>query len=250
MAIHTHKSTIPIVGAIIGASVIAATTLVIFVSGGYRYVEVPRQYATLTTKQRNIIHLARDYGPRSGILYVWGGSSTGGFDCSGFVSYVYRLAGVGGVPRTSYTQWNDSNSHHVAKGQERPGDSVYFISGGTRSNPGHVGLYLGNGNMVEYYSTGHPARISKLRGHWGTYLGARRWWRPVSVRKHIYYPALYIAKRWNVRIAKDLGWTVIFVPRPGQRTFASWKRRAILAWAHQNHHPVKGYYNHINIKLH
>lgn len=245
-----NKNTIPLIGAIGAAVGTAALTLVIFVSGGYKYVEVPPHYAALTTKQRYILHFARDYGPRSGILYVWGGSSTRGFDCSGYVSYVYRLSGINGVPRTSYTQWNSSNSHHIRKGRERPGDAVYFVSGGSYRNPGHVGLYLGRGKMVEYYRSGYPARISNLYRHWGVYLGARRWWRPVSVRKHIFYPAMYVAKHWNIRIAKDRRWTVTFVPRPGRKTFAKWKRRAILSWAHEHHHPVKGYYSHINIRLH
>lgn len=243
------KKGILIIGsAVVGAAVVASTSLVIFLSGGYKYVEVPRQYAALTAKQRNIIHLARDNGPRSGILYVWGGSSRSGFDCSGFVSYVMRLSGVSGVPRTSQTQWH--SGRYIRKGQERPGDVVFFISGGSASNPGHVGLYLGNGQMVEYYRTGYPAKISSLRGHWGGYLGARRWWRPVSVRKHIFYPALYVAKHWSIRIAKDVGWTVVFVPHAGHKTFANWKRKAILAWAHHQDHPVKGYYSHIDIKLH
>lgn len=248
--IKLNRRTIPLIGAIGAVTAAGATTLVIFFSGGYKYVEVPSQYSALTSNQIKIVRLAEDYGPRSGILYVWGGSSRGGFDCSGYVSYVYRLAGISGVPRTSYTQWNSSNSHHVSKGKERPGDALYFISGGTASNPGHVGLYLGNGKMVEYYRSGYPARVSNLRGHWGGYVGARRWWRPVSIRKHIYYPAMYVVKHWHIRISADNKWTITYVPSIGYKTFALWKRRAILVWAHKSRHPVKGYYSHINIRFH
>lgn len=244
--VANHKNTIPIIGALVGAMVVAATTLVIFVSGGYRYVEVPRHYAALNRTQRNIVRLAKDYGPRSGILYVWGGSSRGGFDCSGYVRYVLSLAGVHGVPRTSQSQWH--SGRYIRKGQEEPGDVLFFVSYGSASNPGHVGLYLGNGKMVEYYRSGYPARVSNLRGHWGGYLGARRWWRPVAVRKHIFHPAMYIAKHWNIRIAADHRWTVTYVPR--KHRFARYKRRQIIRWAHQHHHRIKGYYDHINIRLH
>lgn len=245
MVAQNHKSTIPIIGALVGAAVIAGTTLVIFLSGGYRYVEVPQHYAALTKTQRNIVRLAKDYGPRSGILYVWGGSSRRGFDCSGYVQFVTHLAGASSVPRTSQAQWH--SGRFVPKGRERPGDIVFFISGGTRYNPGHAGLYIGHGKMIEYYRSGRPARLGRLRGHWGGYLGARRYWRPVSVRKHIFDPAMYIARHWNVRISADHGWTVTFAPR--HHRFPKWKRRAILAWAVAHHKRHKGYYDHINIKL-
>lgn len=87
-----------------------------------------------------------------GVPYKWGGTTPRGFDCSGFVQYVYRKAGIR-LPRTSAAQRRVGVP--VPRSQARPGDLVCM--------PGHVGIYLGNGMMYDAPRTGKT-------------IGARRIW--------------------------------------------------------------------------
>ena len=72
----------------------------------------------------------------------------------------YRQAGVD-IPRTSEEQW--AWGPRIQPGHEEPGDLVFFAgSDGTQTNPGHVGLVIGKGKMVEAYATGTRLRISSF----------------------------------------------------------------------------------------
>jgi cell wall-associated NlpC family hydrolase len=91
--------------------------------------------------------------------YLFGGTGPDAFDCSGLVMMAYRAAGIF-IPRTSEEQW--IWGPRVPAGQEQPGDLVFFAgSDGTLTSPGHVGLVIGQGQMIEAYATGFPIRISK-----------------------------------------------------------------------------------------
>ncbi|TQC49051.1 lytic transglycosylase [Rhodococcus sp. WS4] len=98
-----------------------------------------------------------------GLPYVWGGGningpSGGGFDCSGLTSFaVYAATGVT-LPRTSETQWNVGVE--VPLSQARPGDLLFgnWQSGG----PGHVAIYVGNGQMLHAPTTGDVVRIGPV----------------------------------------------------------------------------------------
>src|SRR5579862_4826070 len=90
--------------------------------------------------------------------YLWGGTGPDAFDCSGLVMMAYRAAGVN-IARTSEQQW--ATETRVAASQVQPGDLVFFAgSDGTPTSPGHVGLVIGNGQMIEAYATGFPIRIA------------------------------------------------------------------------------------------
>jgi len=90
--------------------------------------------------------------------YLWGGTGPDAFDCSGLVMMAYRAAGIG-IARTSQQQW--ATEQRVPASQVQPGDLVFFAGAdGTVTDPGHVGLVIGNGKMVEAYATGFPIRIS------------------------------------------------------------------------------------------
>lgn len=79
-----------------------------------------------------------------GYAYVWGGDSPStGFDCSGFVQWLYGQFGVS-LPHSSYAQWNDGT--HVSYDQLQPGDIIFFTTEGVFAN--HVGIYLGNGEFI------------------------------------------------------------------------------------------------------
>jgi cell wall-associated NlpC family hydrolase len=91
--------------------------------------------------------------------YLWGGTGPDSYDCSGLVMMAYRAAGIS-IPRTSQQQW--AWGPKIPASQVKPGDLVFFAgSDGTATAPGHVGMVIGKGMMIEAYATGFPIRISK-----------------------------------------------------------------------------------------
>jgi cell wall-associated NlpC family hydrolase len=90
--------------------------------------------------------------------YQWGGTGPDAFDCSGLVMMAYRAAGVD-IPRTSQQQW--LWGPQVPASRAEPGDLVFFAGAdGTPTAPGHVGLVIGGGMMIEAFATGLPIRIA------------------------------------------------------------------------------------------
>lgn len=96
-----------------------------------------------------------------GVPYVWGGATPSGFDCSGLVQYVYAQLGVH-LPRTTYTQVK-VGSPVATLTQAQPGDLVFFAgSDGTLSSPGHVGIYVGSGKMIDAPYTGTVVQVQAV----------------------------------------------------------------------------------------
>ena len=90
--------------------------------------------------------------------YLWGGTGPDAFDCSGLVMMAYRAAGID-IARTSQQQWVTET--RIPASQVQPGDLVFFAgSDGTPTSPGHVGLVIGGGKMIEAYATGFPIRVA------------------------------------------------------------------------------------------
>ena len=90
--------------------------------------------------------------------YLWGGTGPDAFDCSGLMMMAYQAAGIP-IPRTSEAQF--AWGPRVQPNQVEPGDLVFFAgSDGTATDPGHVGLVIGGGKMIEAYATGFPIRVS------------------------------------------------------------------------------------------
>jgi len=93
--------------------------------------------------------------------YLWGGTGPDAFDCSGLVMMAYRAGGIS-IARTSQAQWVSET--RVPASQVQPGDLVFFAGAdGTVTDPGHVGLVIGNGKMIEAYATGFPIRVSSYQ---------------------------------------------------------------------------------------
>ena len=102
-----------------------------------------------------------------GTPYVWGGSPPEtGFDCSGYVCWVYNQNGYDVGRTTANGLWQ--KSQHISEAEAKPGDLVFFE--GTYDTPGksHVGIYLGNGMMV---SAGDPIKYADIHSsYWQKYL--------------------------------------------------------------------------------
>jgi membrane-bound lytic murein transglycosylase B len=96
---------------------------------------------------------------RLGDPYLWGGNGPL-YDCSGLTQAAYRSAGIE-IPRTSEDQW--LALPHVNSSDPQPGDLVFFNSGEFRSGlPGHVGIYLGHGFMIDDPYTGAVVRFDRV----------------------------------------------------------------------------------------
>jgi peptidoglycan DL-endopeptidase CwlO len=119
-------------------------------------VAPPSQYG-------GVVGIAMQY---LGIPYIYGGSTPAGFDCSGFVSYVYAQVGVS-LPHHAASQYNYGTP--VSQSDLQPGDLVFF------NGLDHVGLYIGGGQFIHSPHTGDVVKISAISGWYSdTWVGARR----------------------------------------------------------------------------
>lgn len=106
-----------------------------------------------------------------GVPYLWGGTTPSGFDCSGYVQYIFRQSGIT-LPRTTTEQYKVGT--YVSKANLQPGDLV-FLQNTYREGISHVGIYIGNGKMI-HASSSKGIVISDLSSSYYTkhYYGARR----------------------------------------------------------------------------
>ena len=106
---------------------------------------------TNSATANSVIANAKQY---LGVPYVWGGSTPSGFDCSGFVSYVYRSVGIS-LPRTSRAQQNVGT--RISLSQVQPGDLVF------QGSPAyHVGIYIGGGQYIHAPQTGDVVKMASF----------------------------------------------------------------------------------------
>jgi cell wall-associated NlpC family hydrolase len=101
---------------------------------------------------------------RLGDPYVWGAAGPGQFDCSGLVMWAYQQVGIS-LPHFTVSQYN--SGVHVARSDLEPGDLVFFFS-----NISHVGMYIGNGMMIDAPNFGEDVKVQPI--YWNEFVGAVR----------------------------------------------------------------------------
>lgn len=130
--------------------------------------QIEAEAASVKTTESQLVDIADNY---IGVPYRWGGTTTSGFDCSGYVQYVFKKAGVN-LPRTTSQQFTSGSA--VSKSNLQVGDIVFFNT--TGRGVSHDGIYIGNNKFI-HASTSRGVMISDLDDpyYWGNkYIGARR----------------------------------------------------------------------------
>ncbi|MBF7115335.1 DUF1175 family protein [Pediococcus pentosaceus] len=117
--------------------------------------------ATTTTTQNtgSVTGLARSLANNT-VPYVWGGKTTSGFDCSGFVSYVYQHSA--GISLPSYTVAMESYVTKKSVSAAQPGDLLFWGSAGSTY---HVAIYLGNNQYANAPTFGQNAKVSTISSY-------------------------------------------------------------------------------------
>jgi peptidoglycan DL-endopeptidase CwlO len=123
------------------------------------------QYPNITVNGNSIGVQALKFAlTRVGDPYVWGAAGPNAFDCSGLVLWAYAQVGISLLHFTG-DQWNEGE--HISKDQLAPGDLVFFFS-----DLSHVGMYVGNGLMIDASTFGVPVHVEPV--FWSAYVGAVR----------------------------------------------------------------------------
>lgn len=116
-----------------------------------------------TAKASAVVAEAKKY---IGVPYVWGGSTPSGFDCSGYVNYVFNKVGIS-IPRTVATIWNATKTVSSPK----VGDFVFYETG---TGPSHLGIYIGSNKFIHAGSSTGVTITDMSNSYWSSrYLGAK-----------------------------------------------------------------------------
>lgn len=119
---------------------------------------VEAQQATQVASMRaEILRVART---KIGTPYRAGAAGPDAFDCGGFTQFVYRRALDMEIGRSSVNQYQ--RVERISKKEARPGDLVFFFENGAQ----HVGIYIGDGKMIDAPNTGEKVSVNPISGSW------------------------------------------------------------------------------------
>lgn len=130
---------------------------------------LPLSSAFAETPQEEVVRIAKE---QLGVPYVFGGSSPSGFDCSGFVYYVFSKVDIE-LPRRSQDQYEVGKA--VSKDDLKAGDTVFFERTYNKSGITHAGIYIGDNKFISATSSSGIKIDSLSDSYWGPkYVGAKR----------------------------------------------------------------------------
>lgn len=142
---------------ILNSSAMAQAMAIFQQTGSYPDVVLPEATTVGTVALRAAL-------TRRGDPYVWGAAGPSEFDCSGLVVWAFAQEGIS-LPHYTGSLWN--SGMHVSRADLEPGDLVFFFA-----DISHMGIYVGNGLMVDAPSTGQVVRVEQV--WWSSYVGAVR----------------------------------------------------------------------------
>ena len=141
-----------------------------YVSSQYLSSSVSDSSTSTSSSVSNVISLAKTL---LGKPYVWGGQGPNAFDCSGLMTYIFKNGAGINLPRTSTEQ--SKYGMTVSKADLKPGDLIFSSTNGT-GKVSHVGIYIGNGEMIHAPKPGDVVKISNINNsYWNNaYLWSKR----------------------------------------------------------------------------
>jgi cell wall-associated NlpC family hydrolase len=143
--------------AVLNSSALAQAMTVFDKTGSYPDIVLPEATNVGTTALRAAL-------TQRGKPYVWGAAGPDSYDCSGLVEWAFAQEGIS-LPHYTGSQWD--SGQHVSRADLEPGDLVFFFA-----DISHVGLYLGDGLMVDAPSAGQDVQVQPV--FWDDYVGAVR----------------------------------------------------------------------------
>jgi cell wall-associated NlpC family hydrolase len=142
---------------VLNSSAMSQAMAVFDQTGSYPNIVLPEATNVGTTALRAAL-------TQRGKPYVWGAAGPDSYDCSGLVMWAFAQEGIS-LPHYTGDQWN--SGMHVSRADLEPGDLVFFFA-----DISHVGIYIGNGLMVDAPSTGQVVQVQPV--FWDSYVGAVR----------------------------------------------------------------------------
>ncbi len=137
----------------LGRGLVAVAIAAGLLTGASLSTAPPAQAAVSATAGLKVVRAA---ATRKGVPYRFGGTTTRGFDCSGYTRWAYARIGRH-LPRTSQSQYRAAT--HIRTSQRRPGDLVFFLSG---SHVYHEGIYAGHGRIWHSPRSGQRVRLTRI----------------------------------------------------------------------------------------
>ena len=155
--VNSKVKTIQAKLAVLNSSAMTQAMAVFDQTGSYPDIVLPEATTVGTTALRAAL-------TQTGKPYVWGAAGPGSYDCSGLVVWAFAQEGIS-LPHYTGSLWN--SGLHVSRADLEPGDLVFFFA-----DISHVGIYIGNGLMVDAPSAGQDVQVQAV--FWDAYVGAVR----------------------------------------------------------------------------